>query len=158
MTPWLSSSRSSTTSTCCAAPPTSTSASSAVPPRPRLTEFLAHLAGDVEVAMMLATGQLRVVLVTTHIALKDVPAQLTTERIVRCGRITERALATWWGIARPRLALCALNPHAGESGLFGDEDQRIGRPAAAQLAAPAPLPPHTLFLRALRREFPTVLP
>lgn len=124
---------------------------------PGLTEFLGHLAGDVEVAMMLATGQLRVVLVTTHIPLKDVPAQLTTERIVRCGRITERALATWWGIARPRLAVCALNPHAGESGLFGDEDERIGRPAAAQLAAAGPLPADTVFVRALRGEFDAVL-
>ena len=124
---------------------------------PGLTEFLAHLAGDVDVAMMLATGQLRVVLVTSHIALKDVPAQLTTERIVRCGRITERALATWWGIARPRLAVCALNPHAGESGLFGDEDERIGRPAAAQLAAAGPLPADTVFVRALRGEFDAVL-
>lgn len=124
---------------------------------PGLTEFLAHLAGDVEVAMMLATGQLRVVLVTTHIALKDVPAQLTTERIVRSGRITERALATWWGIARPRLALCALNPHAGESGLFGEEDERILRPAAEQLAAAGPLPADTVFVRALRGEFDAVL-
>jgi len=124
---------------------------------PGLTEFLAHLAGDVEVAMMLATGQLRVVLVTTHIALKDVPAQLTTERIVRSGRITERALATWWGIARPRLAVCALNPHTGESGLFGEEDERILRPAAAELAAAGPLPADTVFVRALRGEFDAVL-
>src|SRR6266571_4251765 len=100
---------------------------------PGLTEFLSHLAGDVEVAMMLATGPLRVVLVTTHIALKDVPAQVTAERIVRRGRITERALTSWWGIARPRLALCALNPHAGDSGLFGDEDDRILRPAARRV-------------------------
>src|SRR6266571_8172374 len=70
----------------------------------------------------LAAGGLRVVLVTTHIALKDVPAQVTVDRVVRCGRIAERALRDWWGIAAPRLAVCALNPHAGESGLFGDED------------------------------------
>lgn len=124
---------------------------------PGLTEFLAHLAGDVEVAMMLATGKLRVVLVTTHIALKDVPAQLTTERIVRSGRITERALATWWDIAPARLAVCALNPHAGESGLFGEEDERIVRPAAQQLGAAGPLPADTVFVRALRGEFDAVL-
>ncbi|HYT05076.1 MAG TPA: 4-hydroxythreonine-4-phosphate dehydrogenase PdxA [Gemmatimonadales bacterium] len=124
---------------------------------PGLTEFLSHLAGDVEVAMMLATGPLRVVLVTTHIALKDVPAQVTAERIVRRGRITERALTSWWGIARPRLALCALNPHAGDSGLFGDEDDRILRPAARELGAAGPLPADTVFVRALRGEFDAVL-
>ncbi len=91
---------------------------------PGLTELLSHLAGDVDVAMMLATGALRVVLVTTHIPLKDVAAQVTSDRVVRCGRITERALRDWWGIAAPRLAVCALNPHGGESGLFGDEDER----------------------------------
>jgi 4-hydroxythreonine-4-phosphate dehydrogenase len=124
---------------------------------PGLTEFLAHLAGDVDVAMMLATGTLRVVLVTTHVALRDVPAQLTAPRIVRCGRLTEHALAAWWGIARPRLAVCALNPHAGESGLFGDEDDRIGRPAARELGAAGPLPADTVFVRALRGEFDAVL-
>ncbi|HYK82871.1 MAG TPA: 4-hydroxythreonine-4-phosphate dehydrogenase PdxA [Gemmatimonadales bacterium] len=124
---------------------------------PGLTEFLAHLAGDVEVAMMLAAGHLRVVLVTTHIALREVPTQLTTERIVRCGRITERALAAWWGLARARLAVCALNPHAGESGLFGDEDDRVVRPAARQLGAAGPLPADTVFVRALRGEFDAVL-
>jgi len=72
---------------------------------PGLTELLSHLAGDVDVAMMLAAAGLRVVLVTTHIALKDVPTQVTTDRVVRCGRITERALRDWWGIAAPRLAV-----------------------------------------------------
>src|SRR2546426_339797 len=107
--------------------------------------------------MMLATGKLRVVLVTTHIALKEVPAQVTTERVLRCGRVTERALARWWGIARPRLALCALNPHAGEGGLFGDEDDRVLRPAARELGAAGPLPADTVFVRALRGEFDAVL-
>ena len=124
---------------------------------PGLTEFLAHLAGDVEVAMMLAAGALRVALVTTHIALKDVPGQVTTERVVRCGRLTARALTLWWGITRPRLAVCALNPHAGESGLFGDEDERVLRPAAEALGARGPLPADTVFVRALRGEFDAVL-
>jgi len=124
---------------------------------PGLTEFLAHEAGDVEVAMMLATGRLRVVLVTTHVALKEVPALVTTERVVRIGRITESALQRWWGIARPRLAVCALNPHAGESGLFGDEDARVLRPAAETLRAAGPLPADTVFVRGLRGEFDAVL-
>jgi 4-hydroxythreonine-4-phosphate dehydrogenase len=124
---------------------------------PGLTEFLSHLAGDVDVAMMLATDKLRVVLVTTHLALRDVPKHITTERVVRTGRITEHALRRWWGIARPRLALCALNPHAGESGLFGDEDDRVLRPAALALAATGPLPADTVFVRALKGEFDAVL-
>jgi 4-hydroxythreonine-4-phosphate dehydrogenase len=122
-----------------------------------VTEFLAHLAGDVPVAMMLTTGALRVVLVTTHLALRDVPAQLTTERIVQTGRITAEALRRWWGIAVPRLAVCALNPHAGEGGLFGDEDERVLRPAAALLGAAGPLPADTVFVKALRGDFDAVL-
>lgn len=124
---------------------------------PGVTEFLAHLAGDVPVAMMLTTGKLRVVLVTTHLALRDVAAQLTAERIVRAGRITADALRRWWDIAAPRLAVCALNPHAGEGGLFGDEDDRVLRPAAATLGAAGPLPADTVFVKALRGDFDAVL-
>ena len=124
---------------------------------PGLTEFLAHLTGGTDVAMMLATGALRVVLVTTHLPLRDVPREVTTERIVRIGRIADAGLRRWWGIARPRLALCALNPHAGESGLFGDEDERVLRPAAEALGAAGPLPADTVFVRALRGEFDAVL-
>jgi 4-hydroxythreonine-4-phosphate dehydrogenase len=80
---------------------------------PGLTELLAHLAGDVDVAMMLAVEPLRVVLVTTHLPLREVPAAVTTERVVATGRIATAALRRWWGIAAPRLAVCALNPHAG---------------------------------------------
>jgi 4-hydroxythreonine-4-phosphate dehydrogenase len=133
-------------------------------PYPGHTEWLAHLAGDVDVAMMLAAeGQrdrgvtLRVVLVTTHVPLRDVPALLTVERVVRTGRVAQGALREWWGIERPRLALCALNPHAGESGLFGDEEQRILGPAARALDAAGPLPADTVFVRAMRGEFDVVL-
>ncbi|MGH7671433.1 MAG: PdxA family dehydrogenase, partial [Gemmatimonadales bacterium] len=111
---------------------------------PGVTEFLAHLAGDTPVAMMLATGTLRVVLVTTHLALRDVPAALTAERVVEAGRIAADALRRWWEIAEPRLAVCALNPHAGEGGLFGDEDERVLRPAARTLGAAGPLPADTV--------------
>lgn len=124
---------------------------------PGVTEFLAHLAGDVPVAMMLATGRLRVVLVTTHLPLRDVVSTLTTDRIVTAGRITSEALQRWWGITAPRLAVCALNPHAGEGGLFGDEDDRILRPAATALGAAGPLPADTVFVKALRGEFDAVL-
>ena len=129
-------------------------------PYPGHTEWLAHLAGDVEVAMMLAAegpDALRVVLVTTHVPLRDVPTLLSTERIVRTGRVTIAGLRDWFGIEQPRLALCALNPHAGESGLFGDEESRIMRPAADALGAAGPLPADTVFVRALRGEFDAVL-
>jgi 4-hydroxythreonine-4-phosphate dehydrogenase len=126
-------------------------------PYPGHTEWLAHLAGDVETAMMLAADRLRVVLVTTHVPLRDVPALVTVDRVVRCGRITGEALRELWGIAQPRLAVCALNPHAGEAGLFGDEDERVLRPAAAKLGATGPLPADTVFVRALRGEFDAVL-
>ncbi len=124
---------------------------------PGVTEFLAHIAGDIPVAMMLTTGRLRVVLVTTHLSLRDAIAAVTTERVVQAGRIAIDALRQWWGITSPRLALCALNPHAGEGGLFGDEDDRLLRPAASALDAAGPLPADTVFVRALRGEFDAVL-
>jgi 4-hydroxythreonine-4-phosphate dehydrogenase len=135
-------------------------------PYPGHTEWLAHLAGDVEVAMMLAAeaddgeprqSRLRVVLVTTHVPLRDVPALLTLERVVRTGRVVQEGLRSWWGIEQPRLAICALNPHAGESGLFGDEEARVLSPAARALDAAGPLPADTVFVRAMRGEFDAVL-
>ena len=126
-------------------------------PYPGHTEWLAHLAGGVDVAMMLAAEELRVVLITTHVPFRDVPALLTQDRVVRTGRITERGLREWCGIERPRLALCAVNPHAGESGLFGDEEERVLRPAAEALGAAGPLPADTVFVRAMRGEFDAVL-
>lgn len=124
---------------------------------PGHTEWLAHLAGGAEVAMMLASDRLRVVLITTHMPLRDVPLVLTTDRIVRTGEVTRRALRDWFGIAAPRLALCALNPHAGEQGLFGDEEQRVLAPAADQLGIIPPVPADTVFVRAMRGEFDAVL-
>ena len=126
-------------------------------PFPGHTEWLAHLAGGRPVAMMLASDRLRVVLVTTHIAFRDVPLMLTTERIVRAGEVTRAALQQWFGIAEPRLALCALNPHAGEQGIFGDEEARVLAPAAERLGAAGPLPADTVFVRAMAGEFDVVL-
>jgi len=124
---------------------------------PGVTEFLAHVAGDIPVAMMLTTGRLRVVLVTTHLSLRDAIASVTTDRVVAAGRIAIEALQQWWGISTPRVALCAMNPHAGEGGLFGDDDDRLLKPAAAALDAAGPLPADTVFVRALRGEFDAVL-
>ena len=126
-------------------------------PFPGVTEFLGSLTGGTETVMMLVVPGLRVALVTTHMPLREVPAQMTTERIVRVGRITQSALRDWFAVAEPRLAVCALNPHAGESGLFGDEDERLLAPAARTLGAAGPLPADTVFVRALRGEFDAVL-
>ena len=124
---------------------------------PGHTEWLAELAGGVDVAMMLAAGKLRVVLATTHIPLSAVPAAVTIERLLKTGDITRRALESWWGIEDPRLALCALNPHAGEGGLFGHEEERVLEPVAQELNAAGPLPADTVFVRALRGEFDAVI-
>jgi 4-hydroxythreonine-4-phosphate dehydrogenase len=130
-------------------------------PFPGQTEWLGKLAGGVDTAMMLMAGPaerpLRVVLITTHVALRDVPALLTREVIVRTGTITRAGLRDRFRIAEPRLALCALNPHAGEQGLFGDEEDRVLRPAAESLGIAGPLPADTVFVRALRGEFDAVL-
>ena len=126
-------------------------------PYPGHTEWLAELAGGCDVAMMLASDRLRVVLITTHVALRDVPLLLTADRIVRTGEVVRNGLQKWFGIPEPRMALCALNPHAGEQGLFGDEEARVLRPAAERLGATGPLPADTVFVRAMRGEFDAVL-
>lgn len=117
---------------------------------PGHTEFLGHLAGGARPVMMLAGPQLRTVPVTVHIALYDVPRQLTHEAIVQTATITARDLAGKFGIARPRLAIAGLNPHAGENGAMGSEDEVIVRPAVAELQrlgidARGPLPADTMF-------------
>jgi len=126
-------------------------------PFPGQTEWLGNLAGASDVAMMLVAGTLRVVLVTTHAALRDVPSLLTFDRIVRVARVTRRGLGEWFGIDQPRIALCALNPHAGEQGLFGDEEIRVLAPAAKELRLTGPLPADTVFVRAMRGDFDAVL-
>ena len=120
------------------------------------TEMLARLTGR-DVAMMLTSDRLRVVLATTHIALREVPDAVTAEVIARCAAITRAGLVHWFGIAEPRLALCALNPHAGDSGRFGTEDDEILAPAAARAGLAGPFPADTVFVRALRGEFDAVI-
>ncbi len=89
---------------------------------PGHTEYLAHLGGDADVVMMLASDQLRVVPATIHIALKDVPAALTPEVLRRAVQITHAGLRSQFGIANPRIAVAGLNPHAGEGGAMGHEE------------------------------------
>jgi len=120
---------------------------------PGHTEMLRDLCGAKQVVMMLASDRLRVALITTHMALRDAIAILTPERIVAAGEVVRRGLREWFGIAEPRLALCALNPHAGEGGLFGHEEERALAPAARQLGIEGPVPADTVFVRAMRGEF-----
>ncbi len=123
---------------------------------PGHTEMLAALTNS-RTAMMLASDKLRVVLATTHIALRDVPAAVTADAISSAARITREGLRRYYGLAEPRLALCALNPHAGDGGRFGDEDERVLRPVALAEGLSGPWPADTVFVRAMRGEFDAVI-
>jgi 4-hydroxythreonine-4-phosphate dehydrogenase len=123
---------------------------------PGHTEMLASLT-DSRVAMMLASDKLRVVLATTHLPLREVPQTLTRETITDAARITRKGLQQWFGIAQPRIALCALNPHAGDSGRFGDEDAKLLAPAAREAGIEGPFSADTVFVRAMRGEFDAVI-
>ena len=131
---------------------------------PGHTEMLATLTGR-RVAMMLAASKpapgtknpLRVVLATTHIPLREVPARLTADAIARVAATTRDGLREWFGIEQPRIALCALNPHAGDQGRFGSEDDELLRPAARAASLEGPFPADTVFVRAMRGEFDAVI-
>jgi len=123
---------------------------------PGHTEMLGKLTGA-RVAMMLASDKLRVVLATTHIPLRAVAEELSTELIVDAARLTRQGLQEWFGIAAPRIALCALNPHAGDGGRFGNEDTRLLAPAARAAGIEGPFPADTVFVRAMRGEFDAVI-
>ncbi len=125
---------------------------------PGHTEYLAHRAGGPPVAMMLVGGGLRTVPVTVHIALAEVPARLTAERIESTIRVTAAALRQDFAIAAPRIAVAGLNPHAGEGGLMGQEERRVIAPvlerlAAEGLAVSGPHPADTLFHPAARAGY-----
>ncbi len=127
---------------------------------PGHTEMLAELTGS-KVAMMLASTRepnpLRVVLATTHIALRDVPSTISEEVIVQTASTTRKGLVEWFGMSNPRIALCAFNPHGGDKGRFGDEDDRILAPAARRANISGPFPADTVFVRAMRGEFDAVI-
>lgn len=114
------------------------------------TEFLAELTHTPQVVMMLATHGLRVALLTTHLPLRDVADAITPERIRRVTRILDHDLRTKFGIARPRILVCGLNPHAGEGGHLGREEIEVIEPTLQQLRSEGinligPLPADTLF-------------
>ena len=130
---------------------------------PGHTEYLAELCRAARApVMMLACPQLRVVPVTVHLPLSRVPATLTTALIVDTATTTAEALRRQFGIARPRLAVAGLNPHAGEGGQLGGEDDAVIRPAVQQLRASGidafgPLPADTMFHAAARQGYDVAL-
>jgi 4-hydroxythreonine-4-phosphate dehydrogenase len=130
---------------------------------PGQTEFFAARAGIDDFAMLLTGGTLTVALVTAHVPLREVAPMLTTPEIVRVGNLLAAYLRRR-GILAPRIAVAGLNPHAGEQGDLGDEEQRLIEPAIRQLAAmdsdtsfAGPLSPDTVFWRASQGEFDAVL-
>jgi 4-hydroxythreonine-4-phosphate dehydrogenase len=125
------------------------------------TDLLAHLTGARDVAMMFYSEALRVVLATIHIPLSDVPRMLTAASLEATIGLTARELPRF-GIARPRIAVAGLNPHAGEHGLFGHEEQTSIAPAIEAcrrqgIDVSGPFPGDTVFVRARRGEFDVVV-
>jgi 4-hydroxythreonine-4-phosphate dehydrogenase len=136
-------------------------------PFPGHTEFLAELAAPrggkaPRPVMLIWSEELAVVPVTIHVPLREVPRLLSVDLIVETARIVAREFAQRFGIARPRLAICGLNPHAGEHGLMGREDQEIVEPAIARMKsegidATGPHPADTLFHAAARTRYDVAL-
>jgi 4-hydroxythreonine-4-phosphate dehydrogenase len=129
---------------------------------PGHTEYLEHLTKVPRAVMMLAGKGLRVVPITIHIALKDVPGALSRQAIMDTGTIVLDALVRDFGIARPRLAVAGLNPHAGEDGEIGREDKELVAPAVAELKKSGatilgPLPADTLFHEEARAKYDAAL-
>jgi 4-hydroxythreonine-4-phosphate dehydrogenase len=115
------------------------------------TEFLAEAAKAPHVVMMLVGGGLRVALATTHLALSEVPRAITREGLIRTLQVLDADLRKRFRISRPRILVAGLNPHSGESGHFGTEDEEIIAPALADarakgIDASGPLPADTLFV------------
>jgi 4-hydroxythreonine-4-phosphate dehydrogenase len=130
--------------------------------------MLAELSRAHPVGMLMAAertrlgGALRVLLATTHLALRDVPDAVTRELLTEQGTLLDAALRRDWRLREPRIALCALNPHASDGGLFGDEEQRTLEPAvlalrAAGIHAEGPVPADTVFNRAVAGAFDAVI-
>jgi 4-hydroxythreonine-4-phosphate dehydrogenase len=125
------------------------------------TDLLAHLCGTDHVAMMFHSPPLKVVLLTVHVPLAAVSALITPELVDRTIALTTKAMSRF-GVSRPKLALAGLNPHAGEGGVIGDEDDRVLVPALERaresgVEISGPIPGDTVFVRASRGEFDCVI-
>ncbi len=125
------------------------------------TEWLAR-STRTQLAMMLLGGPLRVVLVTRHLSLRDVPRAVTPDAVRLTVRLTHHALRAWFGLRRPRIAIASLNPHAGEAGSMGTEELTVLRPVVAQLARvcpglDGPIAPDAAFYAAYRGRYDAVV-
>jgi 4-hydroxythreonine-4-phosphate dehydrogenase len=131
-------------------------------PYPGHTELLADLTKSTDYALMLISDRIRVVHVTAHLALSEVFGHVTFESILKKTRLTYRTLKDYLGLEAPRIAIAGLNPHAGESGLFGSEESKIIAPAIEEakrqgIDVSGPYPPDSIFLRAYNGEFDAVV-
>ncbi len=129
---------------------------------PGHTEILAHMTGTKNYIMMMAGKKLKVTLVTIHCPLKDVPNLINENKVLDTIKITHASLKKDFGIKRPKLALCGLNPHAGENGMFGTEEIEILDPACNRakemgIDIKGPLPPDTVFFYALKGNYDAVI-
>lgn len=129
---------------------------------PGHTEILAHFSNTKKYAMMLAGKKLKVVLVTIHAPLKEVPKLISKEKIIDLLSLINLSFKIDMGIKEPKIAVCGLNPHAGENGMFGQEEIEIIEPAIKNaqkmgINAKGPFPPDTIFYRAVNGEFDVVL-
>jgi 4-hydroxythreonine-4-phosphate dehydrogenase len=126
------------------------------------TEYFAQRAHAAHPVMMLTAGTLRVALATTHLPLAAVSAAISVDSLCDTAAILARDLERWWGIRAPRIAVCGLNPHAGEGGYLGDEELKVIGPAVARmqrsgLKVSGPLPADTVFVPRLLAGFDAVL-
>ena len=131
-------------------------------PYPGHTEILAELTHTEKYRMMLLGKRLKVVLATVHLPLVQVPKQLTPKRVRVTIELTYQSLRKNFGIPRPRIAVAAFNPHAGEDGIFGREEQRIILPAIKKasgqgIRVDGPLPADSLFYQAVRGDYDAVV-
>nr|WP_321395812.1 4-hydroxythreonine-4-phosphate dehydrogenase PdxA [uncultured Desulfobacter sp.] len=144
------------------APITKTGLKLAGSPFPGHTELIAHQTNTSNFAMMMAGPRLKVVLATIHIPLSQVPDKLTTQEITRIINLTRDTLITRFGIKNPKLAVAGLNPHAGEQGMFGNEEAEIISPAVGKAQEQGcdisgPYPPDTVFFHAVEGRFDAVI-
>jgi len=126
------------------------------------TEMLAHLTGGSRPVMLMVSEALRVALVTTHMALRDVPKAITGRKVMATTQIVADGVRRFFGVEEPRIAVCGLNPHASDGGRFGNEEQKIIAPAVAKLRQTGldvigPVPSDTAFLKARQDAYDAVV-
>ena len=126
------------------------------------TDMIAELTGAREFTMMFVSNHFKVSLVTVHVPLKDVSMRITPQRIYKVGLLTWKTLREFFGLRNPKIAVCGLNPHAGEGGIFGDEERDMIYPAIVSMKSigidvEGPLSPDSAFWRAYNKEFDSVI-